>query len=310
MIGLNPNGLLIAGVRLEKEKDAFAVSVNNLAKKLTCRVDLVCAVEPLNDYYLSSIYGVGSGQSELVYEIENERVKTNEALLKDYAKLFDTDIIRNVKVLVGNPESVLFEYASEEKANAIICGANLGGYKFVPSSLSVVLSLIKKSVFPIIVIPKGSVTGKSEKLSFMLTDNMTDSSKGAIVFSHRTQRAYPDCFVRHVHVVKDILDWRRELQSETLGSVPDADQALVNLKQMMQSRFGFLDELSKPDAKYTQYIGYGEVSSAIFDACEELDPDFIVFGPHQAIHSKPLAFGAMPWATILHSTRPVIIVPK
>jgi len=310
MIGLNPNGLLVAGVALNASSQDFARCLNQVAKRLSCKVDLIFVVEPLNDYYLTSIYGVGSGQSELVYEIENERVKTNESQLKDYASLFDSGIVRKFKVLVGNVETALVDYAQEEKANAIVCGASVSSYKFIPSSLSVVLSLIKNTFLPLIVIPKKCTVSHLKQLSFMLTDNLGDSSKDAIVFCHRLQRAYPDCLVHHVHIIKNMIDFSNDFEVEAFGSVPDANFVLSEVRQKMQVRFGFLDELAKPESRYNQQVGYGEIASGIFDAIDELDPDFVIYGRHQTWHSKPLSFGSMPWANILQTTRPIIIVPK
>lgn len=310
MINFQHNGLVIAAIPENIEMSSYLELVGQLGKKLKCKVDLVHAVEPVNDYYVSSMYGISGIQSELILEIEKDRVETIKKKLETTFSKLDKSVFRNLRVMVGVPDAVVVDYAKTQNAQAIVCGASLKSYQYVLSSMSHTLSLISSAYCPVIVIPEGATFSKKQgQLSFLLADDLGEGSKPALVFTHRTQRAYPESTIHHAHVVKNYLHFSSEKSVKILGEAPGESTIKARIENELKTRFGFMDELSKPEGEYMRHVAFGEVAKELGDLSLRLDVDFVVFGPHHLIKQKPFGFGSVSWTEMLHASRPVVVVP-
>jgi nucleotide-binding universal stress UspA family protein len=311
MFVFRPNGHLVAAVQLDSRAYEFVKAAVKVAEKLQSSLDLVHVIEPVNDYYIGSLYGVSSLESELICELERDRLSSGERALKDLVERVNSKSIRKSKVLVGSPDVSVLEYAKLEKADGVIVGASSGPYGFLPSRFSNAISIIKDAFCPVIVLPPKMSVGDSQKdLSFLLADDLSEASKPAVVFTHRLQRSYPRSMVSHAHVVRDDLDLDSEGFLKALGKKPDREILEKRLCSQLAMRFGFMDEISKGDGIYEACVSFGGVSAELSKLAQLKSPDFIVFGPHHAFKLNPFGFGAMSWTEILHSSRPVILVPS
>jgi nucleotide-binding universal stress UspA family protein len=310
MINFQQNGLVIAAIPEDLEMPGYLEMVGQLGSKLKCQVDLVHAVEPVNDYYVASMYGMTGIQSELILEIEKDRVELIKKKLDLIFSRLNKSVFRSLKVMVGAPDTVVVDYAKAQNAQAIVCGASPKSYQYVLSSMSHTLSLINNAFCPVIVIPGGAAFSKKPgQLSFLLADDLGEGSKPALVFTHRTQRAYPDALIHHAHVVKNYLQFSSEQSVKVLGEAPSEKTVQARIENALATRFGLMDELSKPEGKYMRHVAFGEVPKELGGLAEKFDVDFVVFGPHHLIKHKPFGFGSVSWTEMLHASRPVIVVP-
>jgi nucleotide-binding universal stress UspA family protein len=271
---------------------------------------VVHVVEPVNDYYIGSLYGVASIQTELIFELERDRRASAEVALNDLVSSFGSKTVRQAKVLVGSPDVAVLDFVKHEKADGLIIGASSGNYGFVPARFSNALAMVREAFCPVIVLPpKVLVDSSHGRLSFLLADDLTEGSKPAVVFAHRLQRSYPESMVWHAHVVRDDFNLDSEGFLKALGKRPQQEVILKRIKNQLALRFGFMDEISKGDGQYEGCVSFGQVGANLLSLAQQKKPDFIIFGPHHAFRVNPFGFGAMSWTEIMHSSKPVILVP-
>jgi len=310
MLILRPNGLLVAAVQLDSRAVEFLQGAVKIAEKLKSSLDIVHVVEPVNDYYIGSLYGVASIQTELIFELERDRRASAEQALQKIVSDLNSKTIRRFKVLVGIPDVAVLDYVKNEKADGVVVGASAGNYGFVPSRFSNALSMVRQAFCPVIVIPpKVVVDSSSDRLSFLLADDLTEASKAAVVFTHRLQRSFADSKVLHAHVVREDFNWDSEEFLKALGKKPNPEVISERIQSQLAVRFGFMDEISKGENPYEGCVCFGRVGDELLSLTQRKNPDFIVFGPHHVFRMNPLGFGAMSWTEILHSAKPVILVP-
>ena len=310
MLILRPNGILVVAVQLDSRTVEFLQGAVKIAEKLKSSLDVVHVVEPVNDYYMGSLYGVASIQTELIFELERDRRASAELALQKIVSSIDSNAIRRFKVLVGVPDVAVLDYVKHEKADGVIVGASSGNYGFVPARFSNALSMVREAFCPVIVIPpKVHVDEASHRLSFLLADDLTEASKAAVVFTHRLQRSFANSMVLHAHVVREDFNLDSEEFLKALGKKPSPEVISKRILSQLAVRFGFMDEISKGDGPYEGYVRFGRVSEELLSLTQQKNPDFIVFGPHHLFKMNPFGFGAMSWTEILHSSKPVILVP-
>ena len=310
MLILRPNGLLVAAVQLDQRAVEFLQGAVKIAEKLKSTLNVVHVVEPVNDYYIGSLYGVASIQTELIFELEKDRRASAELALKKIVSDLDSKTIRQFKVLVGIPDVAVLDYVRNEKADGVIVGASSDKYGFIPARFSNTLSMARQAFCPVIVLPpKVVVDSSSPRLSFLLADDLTEASKAAVVFTHRLQRSFAGAKVLHAHVVREDINLDSEDFLKALGKKPSPEVISQRIQAQLSVRFGFMDEISKGDSPYEGCVSFGRVGDELLTLTQQRNPDFIIFGPHHVFKVNPFGFGAMSWTEILHSAKPVILVP-
>jgi hypothetical protein len=54
----------------------------------------------------------------------------------------------------------------------------------------------------------------------------------------------------------------------------------------------------------------GKVADELHEAAQEFAPDLIVFGRHRLLRARPFLIGRMPFRTMVHERRAVLLVPS
>ncbi len=228
-------------------------------------------------------------------------------------------------VIVGDFPDMLLQHAVARNAALIITGAATRHPGLFSNKLRHIYRLMARTEVPVLVVPDAGkplvigTAGSSARLRVLLADDLTTGSVPAI--------ATLTALVGRLHLAVDIVHLHVEPDRNTNDFVllASAEQEIwpgIKLGTRLVSDHeallrGALDERAyeleaaavRRGGTYTSTLWHGPVAASIQRAVHELEPTFCVFGQHHVLRPRTMAWGQMPFGTMLHVDSPVLVAP-
>lgn len=269
-------------------------------------------------------YGEVTGGLRLADVAEAEfEISKNEALfqLEQLAKEIPAGIEVAVSVMTDEVADGLFSEVRTSDAQLIICGCVGGSYRFVPKSLSNVLSIMAYSPVPVLVLNESAPHPfPSERLRMLVLDDLSEETGHVFAGSFKFLSRMQGIDILHMHVS----GLNRASLAAGLTAANAAGRNGINIENEVDDIFSVLQdklvarltERSKPLRKsleshqlnYTSRIEYGNINEAVERTIWSFRPDVLCFGKHRGIHHKPFGIGQVPYSSMLKYTLPLMVM--
>lgn len=316
MKSLEKNSTFVVALGSGPEASALVESAVELAKQFSCSLELIHVVEPFNNHYMDTLYGLPGYNAQITAKIDEERIDVFKTLLARDAEKCPKEVSVNTKVLLGDVAEQILNHAKYTRASAIFM-ASKNSYRFFESSMSNTVAVMKNSPVPVIVFPKGTNFKEKSELNFMLCDDLTPNSSCAIDFVKATIRNNPEKTfkVNHVSVLEkdedsaDLIDsLLTPLTSEEKTEKPSQEDLEKALESSLTSRYSSSPSNSESSAcDYKVTAISGNVVAELRSLSDSIKPDFLVFGSHEYVRLSPLESGKVPWSTMVTFKTPLIV---
>jgi nucleotide-binding universal stress UspA family protein len=250
-------------------------------------------------------------------------ISKNEAKFKleQIAKGVPANIDVSVSVVADDvAEGVLTETKSKE-AKLLVCGSIGGSYRFVPKSMSTLLSLMAQAPIPVLVLNDAAPHAfPQDRLKIIVLDDLSEETAHIFHGNFKFLSHVKEIDVLHVHV--------SGLNKATLAAALTAANAAsrngVNLEVEVDDLFSSMQDKAikrlqersadlRTDSEnrkihYKTQIEYGNIHDAIDRLTKAFQPDILCFGKHSSIRHKPFALGQVPYSSMLANKLPVLIL--
>jgi nucleotide-binding universal stress UspA family protein len=299
----------------------MAASICRATGKKLC---LLHVVEPWADHPHSKPFG---GEEDQFWNV-TQAVETNArelalSRLGEVGLEVPPDIAVKKVVVGGKPVETICKEVEAIGTCMLLVGGHYGNMRFMPKGLSTALSLSVSCPVPLMVVDTAQEQSlRTSNLKFLLSDDLSDQSEGAVEFTFDLASALGRCEVHHVHIngltfesLKAGLNTAAATSHTPLNSSASVDDVYGALMTSIDSRLAgraaaLRDYLDASGGTYFSEVATGDVSEEISKVAEDTAADVIVFGRHHTWHKKPFFIGRVPFRSMLGQQKPVIIVPN
>ncbi len=228
-------------------------------------------------------------------------------------------------VVFGRIPSAIVAEAISNNGALIVAAAGQMADKSFPYGYSTSLGLMAGSSLPIMITPNHlSRLNNYDHLRVLIADDLTDSSRSAITLGCEFANAFPRSEVMHLHICKssfeDIEKWGDQLlESMTAGTIPMdptfkkaefLDKVGSYYRNALETRVGSAKLLIEQTGAYHASVLYGDPFTQFAYAVGKFNPDLVIFGRHELVHTRPLGVGKMPFHAMLALNRTIVIAPS
>ncbi|NRA65385.1 MAG: universal stress protein [Pseudobacteriovorax sp.] len=303
----------------------FVESALTLAEKLKKQISFVHAIEPWQSTF--TVYP-GEPYAINVFELqERERIDSVRKDLLEQLEPYQKKVNFDVQVRLGRPADVLIGEATSQGASYIISAVNELSHKFVPTGFSTALSLLADTPIPTIILPKSfEFKGDKEHVNILVNDDLASNHHSLLASCIDLSKHYKSSEIVHYHCfprTKEQLEsWAKDHEQVVLANDLERHDALdpsgiiseteVQVKEALNARISNISSkvFERYRISYDLRVDFGDYRELLAQVNEMVDPDFLVFGRHHFIKTKPFAIGKMPFYAMLNFGRPILMIPS
>lgn len=225
-------------------------------------------------------------------------------------------------VLVGKPAEKIGKEAAHTGSCLLIVGANSRQRRFLPTGYSTALSLMVTASVPVMSIDTTTTPRLPDRdLNLLLADDLSPQSEAAVAFAFDFAAAFGRATLHHLHINGLTLEGLRsglETAAAAGHTMLDSDRAVGSVFEAVMAQYheelrlraaGLRDYLDAAGGVYQATVRSGQVRAELAAFVDANDPDVLVFGRHQSVHTRPFFLGRLPYGAMLSFQRPVIVVP-
>lgn len=291
-----------------------------LARRMKKKLCLVHVEEPWT--YVPSMASLSYGNPywDALQNLERSASSRAQSGMAKFVERTPSDVKVVSRIVTGRAVPELISAATDVGTCLLLAGIKFDHH--IPLGLSTVLPLLFGAPFPVMVIDTTRVRKDLfDKPKLLVADDLSDRVGDAVGYAALLAEACRGSHLQHVHV--SAFD-RKNLQTAlaTAAATARTDLSAVESDKIYEGlRNELLNKLEDRVSTQREYIeaagstyasevAPGPVKSTLDELIKRSDPDILIFGRHEAIHSKPFSLGRMPYRAMLKSHRPVIIVPS
>ncbi len=315
--------VVMVAVAFDQHTMGLARSAAAICRKTGKRLCLAHVIEPWMTVPPSRPFGAEDPLWNVTQAVEANARDRAEGHLAEIAESLGADLTVERMILAGRPVEALAEAALDSGCCLLLVGADYGNLRFMPRGFSTALSLMVSSPVPVCVLDtKLTPEFPTESPKFLLADDLGLDSEAAVAFGFGLAAAMGPSVVHHVHVNGMSLDTLKAglntaaASSHTPLNVAASaeevfDALIVQLKDKLEARAQIHREYldAAGGAVFTDVLT-GEVNEQVGLLSTSISADLLLFGRHQAYHTKPFFIGRLPFRAMLAQKRPLIIVPN
>ncbi len=315
---------VVVAVAFDRHTMSLSHAAAELCRKTGKKLCLAHIVEPWAELPTSRAFG---GDDDPLWNV----TQAVEASSRDQAAGRFEEIIQalgletgvRIEIRSGKPAVELAKVAADVGAALVLVGADYGNLRFLPRGFSTAMSLMVSSPCPVCVMDGNTPTHfLHDPARFLLADDLGPEAEAAVAFGYGLAAAMDKSEVHHVHVNGLTFDTLKAGLStaaatahtplNAVASSEDVYDALISrLKEKLEARAQpHRDYLDAAGGQVVTEVLTGEVNEQIGALTASVDPDLLIFGRHQAYHTRPFFIGRLPFRQMLAQKRPIVIVPN
>lgn len=316
----NPKGKILVAVNLDEGSGPLLKAAANLAEKSQSEL----AVLHVCDYWVGRTWAndmmlSGSVMMNLAESAEAEALRAARTRLSDLLSANVKGVEVQSEVVLGFPDESIRAHAVTTSADLLMLGGTSSDYRFVPSGLSTVISLLSEAPVPVIVIPKNwKGSWNTDRMRIMIADDLSSHGEAAVHAGYELSVRLGGCSLFHTHVTQmskealsAAIDTAAAASHTTAGAL-NSDEiwaaTMSSLEKKVHSRAGeYQSQLSANGTRSTVSILHGNPSDAVLKYAADEKPDLLVFGRHRTWRRKPFVLGQLPFHGMLKSNLPVMV---
>lgn len=319
----SPRGVLVAAVAFDDQTDSLLETAVSLAERFDMEVRFVNVLDNLAmDPWVMEM--PGNYMSMPIYR------ETQEKMVRERRKML-IELVDRVRlkareravaeVVSGDVPDSLIAYAKLHRANLILTACSSASYRITPKGFSTALSLMADAPLPVLVVNRERpLNFSAASLRLLLADDLQASTNEAAIRTYELAMRLGRCRVRQVHVHGDFRELIKESWSDLAGRYPGLSDASASDDPTAFATKKITDNLQARGLPYRQQaeqrgatleldVRTGPVHDEIHQACQDFDPDLLIFGRHKFFRSRPFLVGRMSFRAMLHDQRPILLVP-
>ncbi len=324
-----PKGVLVAAVAFDDQTESLVETAVSLGERFDMEVRFVNVLDALTvDPWVMEM--PGHYLSMPIYrETQEKMIQERRKLLLhlvDRAHLKSPE--RGVaEVVSGDVPEALVAYAKLHRANLIVTACSSASYRLTPRGFSTALSLMAEAPLPVLVVNRERpLNFTASTLRLLFADDLQPSTNEAARRTYELAMRLGRCRVRQVHVHGDFREMIKESWSDLAGRYPmlatgDAPEETspteavlsretqLRLERLHARGLPYRQQAETRGASVEVDVRAGNVHDEIHEACQEFDPDLVIFGRHKFFRTRPFLVGRMSFRTMLHDHRPVLLIP-
>lgn len=310
---LSKNSKILTAVKPGPGCEQHLQKVYKFAQRFSFDIELFVVVEPFNDVYLHTLYGIPATNTHITSEIDETRVNQTKKLLDKESLNAPSDIKVTTNVVLGELKESILKRSSEIKAAAIVLGSK-NEYGIFDTQLSNTLDIMDEAECPVIVFPENSEIHPETHMELLVCDDLSSKGMNALVFARSFANEHRGVGINHINIIEEEnLHVPEEVSQILLGSIENSvapdEKALVNAAQAsLLNRFSL--GVSSNDTSSIQYENnacVGDTYSKIKEYSEKEKADFIVLGEHSLLKVSPFGTGRISWNKMVTLKKPIII---
>lgn len=315
---------ILVGVRFDSQMEKLIEYAKVFSKSTGAKIRLTHAVEPWKDNTWLSTFPTDDLYRSVAASVETqmlEEAKTRIKALKDSLKEFEIE----THVAIGASYEILNTDALRSRCSLIVVAADdkETNYQMMPQGFSTALSLMSKSQVPVMVIPSGYETPVTlEEAKILCADDLLSRGMEALGVSVELSSCFKRSKIHHAHVChetkgsladigKKVIQWMTEGKvpySDSFQEENLTDQVIDRTEDSLGERFQQARRnAGAPETDYEKHVLFGAVQDELRVMVEQNDPNFIVLGRHEFLHSKPFTVGKLPQWAMFSFQRPIIV---
>jgi nucleotide-binding universal stress UspA family protein len=314
---------IVVAVAFDEHTMSLAHAAAELCRKTGKKLCLAHVVEPWAELPTSRAFGSEDPLWNVTQAVEASARDLAEARFEEIVQTLGDDLTIRREIRSGKPAAELARIAEDVGAALMLVGADYGNLRFLPRGFSTAMSLMVSSPCPVCVIDaKAEKKFLHDPARFVLADDLGPESEAAVAFAYALAAAMDQSELHHVHVnglsfetLKAGLGTATATAHTPLNAVASSedvfDALLARLREKLEAR-------AQPHREYLDAAGgtvvtevlTGEVNEQVGALSASVEPDLLIFGRHQAYHTRPFFIGRLPFRQMLAQKRPIVIVPN
>jgi nucleotide-binding universal stress UspA family protein len=250
-------------------------------------------------------------------------ISRNEALfqLEQLAKNVPSGLDIGFSIITDNIDEGILTEAKNKNAKLLICGSAGSSYRFVPKSMSTVLSLMANAPIPVLVLNESSPHPfPQHRLKLLVLDDLSEETAHLFRGNFRFLKDVQEIAVLHVH----ISGLSRTSLAAALTAANVAGRNGVNLESEVGDLFTIIQDKSLTrlrdrstylrhsaeggKIRYEAKVEYGNLHEVIDHLIDSFQPDILCFGKHKSFHRKPFAIGQLAYSSMLAYKLPIMVL--
>ncbi len=292
-----------------------------IAARTGKRLCLIHSVEPWHEAPAPSR---GSTHlSNVAQVMERNAAELAGARLRELRELLPPGLHVETHIVAGKPTEALGAEAARLGVALMIVGADLSQMRYVPRGFSTALSLMVTSPVPLFVVDTASCsTLPADGWRLLVADDLGEQTSDAVQFAFDFAAATRATTLHHLHVnglslttLKAGIATAAVTAHTPIAATVSADEVhdalLATLEERLSERAAPMrDYLEAAGGEYVSIVATGIVADEVERCVQDVRPDIVIFGRHQAYHHRPFFIGRLPFRAMLEQRRPVIVVPN
>jgi nucleotide-binding universal stress UspA family protein len=314
---------VVVAVAFDRHTMSLCHAAAELCRKTGKKLCLAHVIEPWAELPTSRAFGSDDPLWNVTQAVEASSRDLAQGRFDEFVPVLALDSEVRREIRSGKPAAELAEVAAEIGAALLLVGADYGNLRFLPRGFSTAMSLMVSSPCPVCVMDgKMETRFLHDPARLLLADDLGPEAEAAVAFGYGLAAAMDKSEIHHVHVNGLTFDTLRAGLStaaatahtplNAVASSEDVYDALISrLKEKLETRAQpHRDYLEAAGGQLVTEVLTGEVNEQIGALTASVDPDLLIFGRHQAYHTRPFFIGRLPFRQMLAQRRPIVIVPN